>query len=188
VDLATLSEHIGSMVRVGGLLDEVDADGCSLDDGTARVWIALEGDAAAFLPLLQRGDAIGLVGQVVADATQPGGMRIVVSDPSGIVRLGALGEVVPIAAISSGDAGVAGSGEDAGGRHDLAKASWPGDILAAAADEPLVTLGFVFIAGAIATAGGLAYRRRRDRIVLLNRLNGRLATVRTGAPRPETAP
>ena len=188
VDLATLSEHIGSMVRVGGLLDEVDADGCSLDDGTAKVWINLEGDAAAFLPLLQRGDAIGLVGRVVADATRPGGTRIVVSDPSGVVRLGALGEVVPIAAISAGAVPAAASGEGAGGNDGSADVPGTDDMRAAFAGRPLVVLGLLCIAGAIATAGGLAYRRRRDRIVLLNRLNGRLATVRTGTRTPGTAP
>lgn len=184
VDLATLSEHIGSMVRVGGLLGEVDADGCSLDDGTAKVWISLEGDAAAFLPLLQRGDAIGLVGQVVADPTQPGGTRIVVSDPSGVVRLGALGEVVPIAAITGLTGDLSAPGDGASGHDAAADVSGTDGLLAAFVGEPLVVLGILFIAGAMATAGGLAYRRRRVRIGLLNRLNGRLATVRTGARAP----
>ena len=188
VDLATLSEHIGSMVRVGGLLDEVDAYGVSLDDGTAKVWINLEGDAAAFLPLLQRGDAIGLVGRVVADPTRPGGTRIVVSDPSGVVRLGALGEVVPIAAISAGAVPAAASGDGAGGNDGSADVPRTDDMRAPFAGRPLVVLGLLCIAGAIATAGGLAHRRRRDRIVLLNRLNGRLATVRTGTRTPGTAP
>lgn len=188
VDLATISEHIGSMVRVGGLLDEVDAEGCSLDDGTSKVRITLEGDAAAFLPLMQRGDAIGLVGRVVADRTRPGGARILVSDPSGVVRLGALGEVVPIAAISSGTASVAAPGEGAGRSDGSADAQGADDVLAALVSQPLVTLGFVLIASAIATAGGLVFRRRRDRIVLRNRLNGRLATLRAGARAPGTAP
>ena len=188
VDLATLSEHIGLMVRVGGLVDEVDTDGCALDDGTAKVWIILEGDAAAFLPLLQRGDAIGLVGRVVADSTRPGGARIVVNDPSGIVRLGALGEVVPIAAISGVKAPVTPAGEGGGGNEGSGGLHRTEDALPGFLSEPLTIMGLLFIAGAVATAGGLAYRRRRDRIVLLRRLSGRLATVRTGAPTPETAP
>ncbi len=187
VDLATLSEHIGSMVRVGGLLDEVDALGCSLDDGTAKVWITLEGDATAFLPLLQRGDAIGLVGQVVADPTRPGGTRIVVRDPSGVVRLGALGEVVPIAAITGLTGDLSGPGDGASRDDAAADVTETDGLLAAFVGEPLVVLGLLFSAGALATSGGLAYRRRRDRIVLLNRLNGRLATVRTGARAPGTA-
>ena len=187
VDLATLSEHIGSIVRVGGLLEEVDTNGCSLDDGTAKVWVTLEGDAAAFLPLLQRGDAIGLVGRVVADSARPGGIRIIVRDPSGVVRLGALGEVVPIAAITGGTASVPAPGAGVGGKDGSADVGGPDGVLAAFVGQPLVTLGILFIVGSMATAGGLAYRRRRDRIVLLNRLKGRLATVRTGAPAPGTA-
>ncbi|MEO8470303.1 MAG: lamin tail domain-containing protein [Chloroflexota bacterium] len=181
VDLATLGEHIGSMVRVGGLLDEVDADGCSLDDGTAKARITLEDDAATFLPLLQRGDAIGLVGRVVADPTQPGGTRIVVQDPSGVVRLGALGEVVPMAAILGGTGMVAAPGDGTGGNDGPANMTGTDGARPAFGGDPLVVLGLLFAAGAIATAGGVLYRRRRDRIVLLNRLNGRLATVRTGA-------
>ena len=67
-----------------------------MDDGTASSLVMLQGEAAAFIGLLHRGDAVGLVGR--AELT-PEGVRLVVADPAGLVRLGALGEVVPIAAI-----------------------------------------------------------------------------------------
>jgi len=111
----------------------------------------------------------------------------VVSDPSGVVRLGALGEVVPIAAITGLTGDLSAPGDAASGDDAAADVTETDGVLAAFVGQPLVTLGILFIVGSMATAGGLAYRRRRDRIVLLNRLKGRLATVRTGAPVPGTA-
>ena len=95
VDLAVLVDHVGTLVRVGGLIAGVTSGGFTLDDGTATASVVLNGDAAAFLELLHPGDAIGLVGRV--ERVEPG-FRIVVTNPAGLVRLGALGEAVPIAA------------------------------------------------------------------------------------------
>jgi hypothetical protein len=95
VDLATLADHVGALVRVGGLVAEVTTEGFLLDDGTAVGAVRLEGAAAAFHDLLEVGDALGLVGRVAHDSA---GYRIVVVDPAGLVRLGDLGEVVPLGA------------------------------------------------------------------------------------------
>ena len=95
VDLAVFVDHVGTLVRVGGLITGVTSGGFTLDDGTATASVVLNGDAAAFLELLHPGDAIGLVGRV--ERVEPG-FRIVVTNPAGLVRLGALGEAVPIAA------------------------------------------------------------------------------------------
>ena len=98
VDLATLGDHLGDLVRVGGLLVAVTADGFTLDDGTAVGAIRLDGPATAFHDLLEVGDALGLVGRVELEA---GEYRVVVGDPAGLVRLGDLGEIVPIAATAT---------------------------------------------------------------------------------------
>jgi hypothetical protein len=96
VDLATIAEHLGELVRVGGLVVARTESGFTLDDGTAIGRIQLGGDAAAFLELIEAGDALGIVGRVAAG---PGGTPIIVAtDPAGLVRLGSLGEMVPLAA------------------------------------------------------------------------------------------
>jgi uncharacterized protein YdeI (BOF family) len=105
VDLAALGDHLGELVRVGGLVVAGSATGFSLDDGTAIGRVELRGEAAAFLDLIEAGDAIGIVGRVGSGA---GGERVVLAtDPAGLVRLGSLGESVPLAAVvaPSGAAG-----------------------------------------------------------------------------------
>ena len=64
VDLATLDDHVGAIVRVGGLVVAKTADGFTLDDGTAIGRVQLGGEAAAFLGLIETGDALGIVGRV----------------------------------------------------------------------------------------------------------------------------
>lgn len=96
VDLATLPDHVGELVRVGGLVVARTADGFTLDDGTALGLVELRGDAAAFRELIEAGDAIGVVGRVQRRVGAP--PSIVAGDPAGLVRLGSLGESVPLAA------------------------------------------------------------------------------------------
>jgi hypothetical protein len=96
IDLAVLGEHPGETVRLGGLVATTSARGFTLDDGTALGAVELRGEAAGFLGLIEVGDALGIVGVV---STGAGGEPVVVvTDPAGIVRLGSLGEAVPIAA------------------------------------------------------------------------------------------
>jgi hypothetical protein len=96
VDLAALGEHVGEVVRVGGLVAARTPRGVTLDDGTALSLVELRGDVAAFLDLIEAGDALGILGRVeVGDGGDP---IVVASDPAGLVRLGSLGEAVPLAA------------------------------------------------------------------------------------------
>src|SRR5205814_811708 len=69
-DLATLFEHIGSTVHVGGLIAELTADGFLLDDGTAVARIVLHGDALVLVPHLRVGDALAVHGQVQQDGEE----------------------------------------------------------------------------------------------------------------------
>jgi hypothetical protein len=122
VDLAALGDHLGELVRIGGLVVAGTATGFSLDDGTAIGHVELRGEAAAFLDLIEPGDALGIVGRVASGA---GGEPVVrATDPAGLVRLGSLGESVPLAAAvdpsaaagpSLGPVSAAGLGDPLGG-------------------------------------------------------------------------
>ncbi|HSL34065.1 MAG TPA: OB-fold nucleic acid binding domain-containing protein [Candidatus Limnocylindrales bacterium] len=85
VDLAGLADHVGRVVRVGGLVTELQSDGFGLDDGTAIGRIVLIGGAAEFLPLIEPGDAVNATGRVTEDGES---FSVVVDDPAGIVRVG----------------------------------------------------------------------------------------------------
>ena len=58
ISLADLSMRLATMVRVGGLVTAVEADGFLLDDGTATATVVLEGPATEIAALLQPGDAV----------------------------------------------------------------------------------------------------------------------------------
>jgi hypothetical protein len=92
-DLATLLEHVGSKVRVGGLIATVAGNGFDLDDGTALAHVVLRDDMAALLPHLREGEAIAATGTV---ELVDGGPVIVVGDDGSIVRVGSLGQALPI--------------------------------------------------------------------------------------------
>jgi hypothetical protein len=95
IDLATLADHVGELVRVGGLVVAPTADGFSLDDATAVVGVVLRGEAGAYLELLEPGDALNATGRV----ERAGGELIVAVDAaSGLVRVGDLGEALPLGA------------------------------------------------------------------------------------------
>jgi hypothetical protein len=85
VDLRDLAAHAGTTVRVGGLIVDLETDGFTIDDGTARGRVVLLQAAADFLPLLDPGDAVNVTGSVEAGAS---GLAVVVRDPGGLVRAG----------------------------------------------------------------------------------------------------
>jgi hypothetical protein len=188
-DMATLPGMAGVRVRVGGIVVVLDGDRVSLDDGTATGRLQLAGDAADLLPLLETGDAVSAVG-VVAVAEDEA--LVLVDDPAGLVRLGDLGEALPL------DPGVPWS----------AAATDPATRPAAALPAPVDPAGSQAAAmtGADPTPGegplmagvGLALlassgwaclvavRRRRDRRRLTARIAGRIAAL-TAPPNRETA-
>jgi outer membrane biosynthesis protein TonB len=89
VDLARLADHLGETVRVGGLIVDLAAAGVSLDDGTAVAVIVLEGEAGAYLPLLEPGDAINATGRVERREEE---LVVALRDPAGLARVGDLAE------------------------------------------------------------------------------------------------
>jgi hypothetical protein len=180
-DVAGLARLAGRAVRVGGLVATVDTAGLVLDDGTGRARLDLVGEARSLLPLIGPGDAIGATGLVRA-GTPP---TIQVTDPAALVRLGDLGEALPIAGNDDREDGVdilrddgpetvSASPAAATPRPDLRGAN------GGAAPVPM-TAGAGSL-GALAAAGGtlVMVRRRRDRRIVRVRIARRLAEI--GAP------
>jgi hypothetical protein len=85
IDIATLGDHVGAVVRVGGLVVSLQPDGATLDDGTATGRIVLRGPAADFLPLLEEGDAINATGTVERHGEE---IAVAVTDGAGIASVG----------------------------------------------------------------------------------------------------
>ena len=164
VDLGQLAEHVGSTVRVGGLVLDTGPDGIRLDDGTAIGTVALLGDAAAYLPLLKRGDAVNAIGIVERRSDEH---VVAVRDPAGLLRVGDLGELAPIvAAPTSGPTAVATQGTRLSGLE-----------LTPGADG-LGLVGLVSLVLATLASAAIGYvRRERSRRRLASRIAVRLASL-----------
>ena len=157
-DAAGLAGLAGHSVLVGGLVVTVDAEGLVLDDGTGSARVELVGDARSLLPLLGPGDAIGAAG--VVEAGTPPIVRV--TDPASLVRLGDLGEALPLGdeVVPPDDADAAVSGSPAADPATSGPAA-PGP--SAQGPSASMTAGAGLI-GALATAGAMLVvaRRRRE--------------------------
>ncbi|HET9435866.1 MAG TPA: hypothetical protein VFO50_03350, partial [Candidatus Limnocylindrales bacterium] len=170
VNLADLADHVGQIVRVGGIVTELRPGGFGLDDGTAIGPVALDGEAAEYLPLIEPGDALNAIGRVIEDGE---GFTILVEDPAGIVRVG--------------DPSLAtlGGGEPRGGNDGSQRAADPGaaggssrvagELLGINGAGLAGLLGMVLLSTA-SMAATVAHRRRARRL-LTARVAARLATV-----------
>ncbi len=175
-DVANLAGLAGRAVRVGGLVAAVDATGLVLDDGTGTVRLDLADEVRSLLSLLGPGDAVGAAG-VVAAGTPP---AVRVNDAADLVRLGDLGEPLPLSDdVVTADYSPVPPSEDPGARSPSIEAVSTG-VAGNGALAPM-TSGAGSI-GALATAGGmlLLVRRRRDRRIVQARIARRLAGI--GAP------
>jgi hypothetical protein len=85
VDLADLLDHVGTLVRVGGLVSGHVPEGVRIDDGTGRAKVLLRGEAAELLPLIEPGDAINASGIV---EPLDGEYAVVVTDPGALALAG----------------------------------------------------------------------------------------------------
>jgi hypothetical protein len=164
-------------VRVGGLVVAVDHHRLLVDDGTATGDLRLAGDAAALLPLLEPGDAVSAVGTVTLAAT---GAIVQVDDAASLVRLGDLGEALPLDPGGSGAAADASVGPASAQSATVDPAGLPA---AAPGDGPLVAgVGLTLVASG-GWASLAALRRRRDRRRLAARISARLAGLAAPSPR-----
>ena len=86
-------------MRVGGVIARLAAGGFDLDDGTAIARVDLEGDMATLVASLQIGDAVAATGIV-----EPSSMALRSSSSGNdgvLVRVGSLGQALPIAGSDS---------------------------------------------------------------------------------------
>ncbi len=186
VDLGLLGDHLGQLIRVGGLVVGVESDAVVLDDGTARGRVVLSQDAAVYLPLLAPGDPLNAVGRVIVSDGRP---ELVVDDAAGLVRVGDLGEPVPMISTDQADGSTpAASDPDLFSTSAASEASPPDPIpgeasrlrasgieLGADGRSTGVLLAVLGVVSA-ATLGLGGLRRRRIRRSLAARLARRLAT------------
>jgi predicted lipoprotein len=98
-DLATIADHVGEQVHVGGLIASLAIDGFALDDGSATALIVLASDAVDLLPYLRVGDAVAATGIVTETAD---GFAVLVAGAADLVRVGDLGQALPVADASPG--------------------------------------------------------------------------------------
>lgn len=94
-DLATLADAVGQEVKVGGLIARIAEGGFDLDDGTALARVELRGEMLALLPHLRAGEAIAATGRV---ELVDGAPIVAVDDDGTLVRVGTLGQALPIGA------------------------------------------------------------------------------------------
>jgi hypothetical protein len=179
-DVASLAGLVDRSVRVGGLVVAVDAAGLVLDDGTGLARLDLAGEARSLLPLLAPGDAIGAAGVVGAGTPQV----IRVTDAADLVRLGDLGEAVPLSeAVAPADPTGMLSSDDPGARSsptpgvsDSAGTTGVGEAALAPMTAGAGSVGALAAAWAIL----VAVRRGRDRRIVRARIARRVAEL--GAP------
>lgn len=164
-DLATLSEHVGARVRVGGLVASVTDDGFDLDDGTALAHVVLQGDMTSLLGHLREGEAVAATGTV---ELVDGSAIVVVGDDGSLLRVGSLGQGLPI-----GDAPILGPISSPNG---AAAALTADSTLLGPSMAPTSVLAMALLTLASVAVTLLRRRllRRRLRAVVV----GRLATLR----------
>ncbi len=187
VDIATLAEHDGEVVRIGGFVVSVDqaTSSLELDDGTAIGRIAVSGDATPYLAIVAPGDALNATGRVDLAA---GSARLLVTTAADFVRVEDLGASDP----SSGPAGgiAASAAPDASDEPGTDAASSPvtGPATRSAALGGLPSFGgpapfgfgSIVLVSLISLAVTLA-RRWRSRRLAAVRMAERLASI--GPPR-----
>jgi hypothetical protein len=169
VDLATLADHVGQTVRVGGLVEELAPDGFLLNDGTAIGQVALTGEAAEYLPLVEPGDALNATGRVEASGDH---FRVVVTTAAGLVRVGDPTADAAVSGAVTTAAGAVASGPPASSR--LA-----GGLLGPVEPGTAGVAGVVLVSAL--SLAVTAVRRRRARRLLAARVGARLAGI-AGSP------
>lgn len=164
-DLAVLGEHVGERVRVGGLIARLAADGFDLDDGTALARITLRGDMTDLVAHLREGEAVAATGTV---ELRDGAAIVVVDHDGSLVRVGTLGQALPI-----GDAAGASASPDPEASLATEARSFGPDIGPAS----LLGLALLTLASVLVTI----LRRRLARQALRTAVVERLATLRPRA-------
>jgi hypothetical protein len=161
-DLATLAEHVGERVRVGGLIVGLATDGFDLDDGSALAHVILRDDMAALVAHLREGEAVAATGTVELIDGAP---AVVVGADGSLVRVGSLGQALPI--------GAAGAEADPTSSSGPAGATLAADSAGLGPALPTTSILAMVLISAISVLATLIRRRlvrRRLRAVLVDRL------------------
>jgi hypothetical protein len=161
-DLAALGDSIGQRVRVGGLIARLADDGFDLDDGTALARIELRGGMAELLPYLRDGEAVAATGTVELIDSSP---VVVVDDEGALVRVGSLGQALPIGAQGL-DAGA--SASPPGGAAELSAGA--GAFGSGLAPTSLLAMAVLTLLSVLVTVLRRRILRRSLRIALVDRL------------------
>lgn len=163
-DLATLAEHLGAVVRVGGLVTSVVDDGFELDDGTATAPVVLRESFAALIVHVRTGEAVAATGRV---ELVEGRHVVVVDDAGSLVRVGDLGQALPL----GGEPTLTPPDAEPG---TLVAGSWLGP------EAGPASLGAALLLAALSALATVARRRiARDRLRAV--VLARLARLRPGA-------
>jgi hypothetical protein len=162
-DLAALPDRVGERVRVGGLIARIATDGFDLDDGTALARVELRAGMNALLAHLRRGEAVAATGTV---ELVDGAPVVAVDDNGRIVRVGSLGQALPIGGRSDGTPlPTAGTGT---GTVNADASALGGDM----APTSLSALLGLALASLLATILRRRLAQRRLRTALVDRLAG----------------
>jgi hypothetical protein len=166
-DLAALADHVGQEVRVGGLIARLAADGFDLDDGTALAHIVLAGDMTALLPHLRAGEAVAATGTV---ELREGAPVVVVDDNGTLLRVGSLGQALPIGGLAADPAATDGpsAGAGAGGTALTADSTGLGPNLT---PSSVVAMALLTVASVLMTLLRKRLLRHRLRTALVTRLS-----------------
>jgi len=183
-DLVDLGNHVGQPVKVAGLISTLTPDGFVLDDGTATATVMLSNDALELEAYLMVGDALAANGTVTTDGDE---LRIRVTAAIDLVRVGDLGQAMP----------VTGSGNPSAGASADPGASDAGAAGASSGNGPTVAslhgldgvgpfgLGLMLLLTGVSLVTTLLRRqqeRRRVRAIIL----ARLASLHPIGPNPES--
>jgi hypothetical protein len=160
-DLAALLDHVGERVRIGGLIAQLSSTGFDLDDGTALGRVELRDGMLELLPHLDEGEAIAATGTV---ELLDGAPIVIVGDDGSLVRVGSLGQALPI-----GGGSLDSPEPDASGAPGpLAAGSVP--FGADLAPTSLLAMVGLSILSLLATLARRRLARRRLRTALVDRL------------------
>ena len=173
VDLRDLATHVGTRVRVGGLVTSLEADGFRLDDGTAIGRLVLADAAAPLLEVLEPGDALNAIGT----PEQRDELVLVVGDAADVEVVGDLGAA---AAEPSDAIDVASADPD---RTARAASLGRGMVV----DPASAGVGTLALVTALSIAVTLARRHRAQR-VLRQRIVARLEAIGRGSEAAVEAP
>ena len=173
-DLADLESIVGATVRVGGLVLDARPDGFVLDDGTEHAPVVLRGEATDWIPLIEPGDAVNVVGRV--ERLDDGILGVVVTDPAAIV-LGSDPAALGSAASPSAGPSRTGVAEAAGDRPRTAGLGDDLGVLPGAGAGVASLLGI-----SLASVAVTLLRRRQARRLLAARVAARLSAIGSRGP------